>query len=65
MDSQTLLRSPAIPTAIPRNLIEKYKPPQLSEGVGDVTNVSSDPIATESAVSVGTGEASSVAGRCR
>lgn len=60
LDSHTLLLpTSAIPTAIPRNIIEKYKPPQLSDGMGDVPVASSDVAGTESIVSMATGENSS------
>eukprot|EP00108_Taenia_solium_P012309 TsM_000156300 transcript=TsM_000156300 gene=TsM_000156300 len=60
MDQNATRRSSGIPTAISRNLIDISKPPQLSEGIGDVNTMSSECVYGDSAMSVDTVELSSL-----
>ncbi|VDM30335.1 unnamed protein product [Hydatigera taeniaeformis] len=60
MDQNQIARVSLIPTAISRSLIDKSKPLQLSEGIGDVNTVSSECVYSDSTMSVDTGEFSSL-----
>ncbi|KAL5106466.1 Dynein intermediate chain 4 axonemal [Taenia crassiceps] len=60
MDRNVTRDSSGIPTAISRNLIDKSKPLQLSEGMGDANAMSSECAYSDSAMSVGTAELSSL-----
>lgn len=63
MDQNATKPSSGIPTAISRSLIDKSKPPQLSEGIGDVNTMSSESVNSDGAMSVDTGELSSLFSR--